>query len=152
MPLHIHSPRHIPFRQHTCVRHCRCACMWTTHVVCICIGQKLGHFPPPHVFVNGAMCTTLQVFPLVGIVMVSWCQRQVPPPAGGSCPRSRPGQSGTAASATPCATLREPPPPFPALSLSTPHGMGSYRADHAGGTPCRSLWTQGPQCIQFCQK
>ena len=28
-------------------------------------------------------------------VMVSWCQRQVPPPAGGSCPRSRPGQSGT---------------------------------------------------------
>ena len=27
--------------------------------------------------------------------MVSWCQRQVPPPAGGSCPRSRPGQSGT---------------------------------------------------------
>ena len=28
-------------------------------------------------------------------VMVSWYQRQVPPPAGGSCPRSRPGQSGT---------------------------------------------------------
>ena len=95
MPLHIHSPRHIPFRQHTCVRHCRCACMWTTHVVCICIGQKPGHVLPPHVLVNGAMCTTLQVFPVVGIVMVLWCQSQVPPPTGGSCPRSRPGQSGT---------------------------------------------------------
>ena len=42
MPLHIHSPRRIPFRRHTCIRHikqCRCECMWTRHVVCICIGH-----------------------------------------------------------------------------------------------------------------
>ena len=32
---------------------------------------------------------------LMVMVMVSWCQRQVPPPAGSSCPRSRPGQRGT---------------------------------------------------------
>ena len=72
-------------------------------------------------------------------------RRQLPAvPAG-------PEWHNTAASATPCATLREPPPPFPALSLSTPHGMGSYRADHTAAPPCRSLCTQGPQCIQFCQ-
>ena len=72
-------------------------------------------------------------------------RRQLPAvPAG-------PEWHNTAASATPCATLREPPPPFPALSLSTPHGMGSYRADHTAGPPCRSLCTQSPQCIQFCQ-
>ena len=72
-------------------------------------------------------------------------RRQLPAvPAG-------PEWHNTAASATPCATLCEPPPPFPALSLSTPHGMGSYRADDTAGPPCRSLCTQGPQCIQFCQ-
>ena len=72
-------------------------------------------------------------------------RRQLPAvPAG-------PEWHNTAASATPCATLREPPPPFPALSLSTPHGMGSCRADHTAGPPCRSLCTQGPQCIRFCQ-
>ena len=69
-------------------------------------------------------------------------RRQLPAvPAG-------PEWHNTAASATPCATLREPPSPFPALLLSTPHGIGSYRADHTAGAPCRSLCTQGPQCIQ----
>ena len=72
-------------------------------------------------------------------------RRQLPAvPAG-------PEWHNTVASATPCATLREPPPPFPALSLSTPHGMGSYRADHTAAPPCRSMCTQRPQCIQFCQ-
>ena len=56
-----------------------------------------------------------------------------------------------AASATPCAMLREPPPPFPRTVMCTPHGMGSYRADHTSGPPCRSLCIHGPQCIQFCQ-
>ena len=65
-------------------------------------------------------------------------RRQLPAvPAG-------PEWHNTAASATPCATLREPPPPFPALSLSTPHGMGSYRADHTAAPPCCSgLWGGG---------
>ena len=58
----------------------------------------------------------------------------------------------TAASATPCASLREPPPPFPVMSLSTPHGIGRYRANHTARPRCRSLCAQGPQCIQFCQK
>ena len=72
-------------------------------------------------------------------------RRQLPVvPAG-------PEWHNTAASATPCATLRETPPPFPALSLSTPHGMGSYRTDHTAGPPCRSLCTRGPECIKFCQ-
>ena len=86
-----------------------------------------------------------------GGVMVSWCQRQVPPPAGGSCPRSRPGQSGTIPQQVqhPVRRSANPPPPLPALTLSTPHGLGSYRADHTAGPPCRSLCTQGPQCIQF---
>ena len=79
------------------------------------------------------------------IGMVSWChgvmvstpgptsrRRQLPAvPAG-------PEWHNTAASATPCATLREPPPPFPALLLSTPHGMGTgpttQPGPHAG--PC----------------
>ena len=31
-------------------------------------------------------------------------------------------------------------------------GNASYRADHTAGPPGKSLCTQGPQCIQFCQK
>ena len=73
-------------------------------------------------------------------------RRQLPAvPAG-------PEWHNTAASATPCATLREPPPPFPALSLSTPHGMGSYRDDHTAGPPCRSLCTQAPPMYSVLSK
>ena len=56
-----------------------------------------------------------------------------------------PGWHNTAASATPCATLREPPPPpGPALSPSMPHGMGRYGADRTAGSPVRNLRTQVP--------
>ena len=76
-----------------------------------------------------------------------WCCRRVGPTSRRrQLPAVPPGLGwhNTAASATPFATLREPPPPFPALSPSMPHGMGRYGADHAAGPPVRFLRTQVP--------
>ena len=53
-------------------------------------------------------------------VMVSWCQCQVPPPAGGSCPRSRLGQGGTIPQQVQHPVRRSaPPPPFPRMHAGT---------------------------------
>ena len=64
--------------------------------------------------------------PWSGGVMVSWCQRQVPPLAGGSCPRSQPGQSGTITQQVQHPVRRSANPlPFPRTVVvhATRHGQ-----------------------------
>ena len=78
--------------------------------------------------------------------MVSWCQRQVPPPAGGSCPRSRPGQGGTIPQQVqhPVRRTANPPPPRTVAAHAARHGP--LRGRPHSRVPTREPAHAGPQC------